>query len=326
MFKFCIKRMASAVPLILLLPLLTLLLMQLAPGNYFDSLRMNPQISPDTIEKYAARYHLDEPVIVQYSYWVKNLLHFDLGYSFAYQQQVTDLLKSRMLNTLLLTVTSFIFAWGLAIPCGLIAGLKPSGKFDRILSIISYGGLSVPGFFLCLILLFAAAQTGTIPLGGIRSLGYAELSIAGKIMDIGSHMFIPVAVLSLGSFCYLFRIMRAQTIEISRKEFVLFLKACNVPKLKIIFRHILRNSVNPMITMFGLELPVLFSGSALVEIFTGWPGLGQMMLYAARAQDMFLVLGNMVMIAVLLVLGSFVADILLVLTDPRIRFSGGAKQ
>lgn len=320
--RYFLKRLVSAIPLFIFLPLLTFVLMHFVPGNYFDTLRMNPQISPETIKQYERMYHLDEPVWMQFFYWLRNIVHLDFGYSFSYKQPVFDLLMSRLWNTFLLTGTAFGLAWLLAAVLGLWAGLHRDGLTDRIMRFIAYAGLSVPNFFLCLLLLWGASLWGGIPLGGMTSVYYEDLSWSGKIFDRLAHMVIPVSVLSLGSFAYLFRLMRSQTREVAGRDFVFYLRTLRIPEHKIIFKHVGRNAINPMITLFGLELPALFSGAALVEIFTGWPGLGSMMLQAVRMQDLFLVLGNMFMIAVLLVVGNFIADVLLAFMDPRIRLGG----
>lgn len=297
--------------------------MHLVPGNYFDSLRLNPQISPETIQRYEAMYHLEDPVFIQYLHWLKNIARLDFGFSFSYQQPVAGILVSRLGNTLLLTVTSFLAAWLCAVPLGLWAGLKSGGFVDRLGRGVAYFGLSVPNFLLCLLLLWGAASWGKIPLGGVSS-PYAEtFPWYERVFDLLAHMLIPVFVLSISSFAYLFRLMRAQTLEVINRDFVFFLRSLRVSESRIIFRHVGRNAINPLISLFGMELPALFSGAAMVEIFTGWPGLGSLMLQAVRSQDQFLVLGNMLFLAFLLILGNLISDILLAAADPRIRFSGG---
>ena len=323
LLKLLALRILSGLPLLLFLSLLTFSLMQLVPGNYFDSLRLNPQISAETIQKYEAIYGLDQPVIVQYFRWLGNLCRLDLGYSFAFRQPVTEVLGSRMINTLLLNAVALSLAWVLAVMLGLLSGVRENSLLDRLSRFVSYLSLSIPSFFLCLLLLLAAIQFDGFPLGGMKSVLHDRLSVAGKLVDIARHMVIPVTVLTLASFAYLYRLMRSQTLEAKKKEFIFFLRANRISDNRITFHHIARNAVNPLVSHFGLELPVLFSGSALVEIFTGWPGLGQVMLQAVRSQDLFLVLGNLMMIAVLLIFGNLIADVLLVLVDPRIRMSGG---
>lgn len=306
-------------PLLLVLPFMTFCLMHLMPGNYFDSLRLNPQISPDTIKKYEALYHLDQPLLAQYFHWLKNILRLDFGYSFAYKQPVLAVLGSRLGNTLLLSGASFVLAWLLAILLGLWAGMKRDSWIDRAFHLMAYAGLSVPAFLLAILFLSFASHWGGFFLGGMKSVGYEDMTLPGKCFDVVRHMLIPVAVIAFNSWGYLFRVMRAQVVEVAESEFVLLLRAYQVPPVKIALKHVARNALNPMISLFGLELPSLFSGVALVEIITGWPGLGQIMLQAVRTQDVFLVLGNMVMISVLLVAGNLLADILLAASDPRIR-------
>ncbi len=316
-------RFLMALPLLFLLPLLTFWLMHLVPGNYFDSLRMNPQISQATVAQYEKLYHLNEPVLVQYGYWLKQLCKLDFGYSFAYKQPVLDILLSRLANTVLLTGVSFAWAWILAVFLGLLAARYPRSFLNGLLEWIAYGALSVPNFFLCLLLLYLAAAWGGLPLGGMRSVAYESFSGGEKAVDILRHLVIPSFVLGIGIFAFLFRLMRAQAREIFEKDFILYLRIWHIPGPKILFKHVARNAINPLVTLLGMQLPALVSGAALVEIFTGWPGLGSVMLQAVRAQDLFLVLGNMVMVSCLLVVGNLLSDILLLIVDPRIRSGKG---
>lgn len=293
--------------------------MHLVPGNYFDQLRLNPQISQATVAKYEELYHLKEPVGVQYLYWLKQIIRLDLGFSFAYKQPVLDVLVSRLGNTVLLTGVSFFGAWLLAIFFGLLAARYPRSLLSRALEGFAYAGLSIPNFFLCMLLLYGASRWGGLPLGGMHSVEYEVLTVNGKILDIFRHLVIPSFVLGFGIFAFLFRLMRSQAVEVLDKDFILYLRTWRIPESKIFFKHVARNAINPLITLLGMQLPALVSGAALVEIFTGWPGLGQVMLQAVRTQDLFLVLGNMVMVSCLLIVGNLLADILLLWGDPRIR-------
>ena len=323
--SYLLKRVLLTLPILFLLPLLTFWLMHLVPGNYFDQLRLNPQISSETIKEYEDMYHLNEPLGVQYVSWLKQITKLNFGFSFAYKRPVFEVLISRFWNTISLMGVSFLFAWLLAVFWGLLSARYPKSWLTKILETIAYIGLSIPNFFLCILLLFGAISLGWLPLGGMHSVNYESFNLFGKFIDTAWHMIIPCFVLGLGMFSFLFRLMRSQAAESLDKDFVLYLRANRISEKKILFKHVLKNSINPLITILGLQLPALVSGAALVEIFTGWPGLGQVMLVAVRTQDLFLVLGNMVMISVLLVLGNLLADILLVVIDPRISLRGENK-
>lgn len=321
MSGFLFKRLILIVPLVLAVTLLTFFLIHLAPGNYFDVLKLNPLIQPETIAQYEAKYHFNEPFLVQYGYWLKNLIKGDFGYSFYFQQPVGTLLASRLWNTFLLSFVSFLVAWLLAIPLGVLAAAWKDSLFDRLLSFLAYVFLSVPGFFLALLLLFWASQTNALPIGGIHSVHYDQMNFFAKMWDVFHHMVIPVTVLATGSGAYLFRLMRSSMIESLQQDYIAVLKVRGVSRFKRYFKHALRNAINPLVTLFGLELPSLFSGAALLEIITAWPGLGLIMLQAVRSQDIFLVLGNLVMVSFLLMIGNLISDLLLFATDPRIRNS-----
>ncbi len=317
--KFFLKRAGTAAFLLFLLPFLTFILMRLMPGNYFDSLRMDPRISQATVESYEKLYRLNEPVGVQYLYWLGEIFKGNLGYSFAYKQPVLNVLWSRLGNTILLTGVSFLWAWILAIFAGVLSARFPKSIFNRFFETVSYFALSIPGFFLCLLLLHAAATWTNLPLGGMRSVAFDTFDFWAKVADILRHLLIPSFVLGISMFAFCFRLVRSQASDNLSSEFILYLRAARVSERKILFKHIARHAINPLISLFGMQLPALVSGSALVEIFTGWPGLGTVMLQAVRSQDQFLVLGNILLISILLVLGNVISDVFLGVADPRIR-------
>ncbi len=320
MTKFIIKRILVAIPLLLVMSLLTFALMQMTPGNFFDSLRLDPTISEDTLNRYEELYQLDKPVLVQYFYWLKNILKLDFGYSFFYNVPVSRIIADRLFNTFILSLASMLLTWMLAIPLGIWAALHRNKFIDKTLSIFSFMGLSMPSFFLAMLLLYGAAQIGGIPLGGMYSANYDDLPWYGKIIDLLKHLIIPTVVISLGSIASLQRIMRGNFLEVLRQQYILSARAKGLPENRIIYRHALRNAINPLITLFGYELSSLLGGAALIEIVCNWPGLGSLMLTAVRAKDIYLVMSSMLMGGVLLLLGNLIADILLAWSDPRIRY------
>jgi len=320
MINYILRRILIAMPLLLVMSLVTFLAINLAPGNFFDSLRLDPQFSEETIKHYESLYHLDKPVIAQYFYWLKNLLKLDFGYSFFYNCPVKKIIAGRLLNTLLLSVVSLFFTWIIAIPLGIIAAVNRNKFVDRFFSLISFVGLSIPGFFFALLLLYFASQTGILPLGGMRSANFDSLSFFGRIFDIAKHIIIPTIVISASAFAGLQRIMRGSLLDVLRQQYILTARAKGLPENKVIYFHALRNAINPLITVFGYEFSGLLSGAALTEIICSWPGLGSLLLAAVRAQDIYLVMASMLMGGILLLAGNLVSDVLLAWVDPRIRY------
>ena len=319
MIRYVVKRIVISIPLLLGISLLTFILIHAAPGNFFDTLRLDPQVPPETIARYEKLYYLDKPMFQQYLYWLKNILHLDFGHSFFYNCPVTQVLSSRLWNTFILSLSCLIFTWVLAIPLGIWAAIHRNQWIDRMLSFVSFSALSIPSFFLAMLLLFFASHTKILPLGGMHSGNYEELDSWGQWIDLLRHLVIPTVVISLGSIASLQRVMRSNMLEILRQQYVLSARAKGLPEHRVLYVHALRNAINPLITIFGYHLSDLLSGAALIEIICNWPGLGSLMLTAVRAKDVYLVMTSMLMGGILLLLGNLISDILLATADPRIR-------
>ena len=320
MIKHIIQRLCSTILLLLAVSFFTFWLMHSTPGSFFDSLRLNPQISQDTVERYEKLYHLNDPLLVQYFHWIINVLHGEWGYSFYYNVPVTHVLGSRLFNTFILSFTSLLFTWSVAIPLGIWAALRRNQWIDRILSIFSFVALATPGFYLAVLLLYAASRLGALPLGGMHSPNYDDMTILGKIWDTSLHLVIPTFVLSLSSIASLQRIMRGNMLGVLRQQYILAARAKGLRESVVIYRHALRNAFNPLVTLLGYEFAALLSGAALIEIVCSWPGLGSLLLTAVRSKDVYLVMSSTLLAGVLLVLGNVMADILLTWVDPRIRY------
>lgn len=299
----------------------TFMFIQLAPGDYFAILRMNPQISDATIAKLQAKYHLDRPALVQYAYWLKNLARLDLGYSISQKQPVLAVIGDRLVNTLMLSISSILIAWFVAIPIGIYSAVHQYSIGDKIFSTLAFIGMSLPSFFMALLMLYYfGSQLGILPIGGLKSPGYYELSTFRQAVDIAMHLIIPATVLAIGGLAGLQRLMRGNMLEVLRMQYITTARAKGLPENRVIYRHALRNAINPMITIFGFELSGLLSGAALLEIVCGYPGLGQIMLEAVRSQDIFLVMGSMLIGGVLLIVGNLIADVLLAVVDPQVSY------
>jgi peptide/nickel transport system permease protein len=321
-FHYILRRIAISIPLLFAISFIAFMIIQMAPGNYFDQIRMNPQISEETVKNYEQKYHFDKNPVIQYGYWLINLAKLNLGYSFSQSASVWNVLKSRLLNTLLLSVSAMIFAWLLAIPMGVLCAVNRNKFLDRFFSGIAFIGLSIPNFFLALLLLYMASRAGILPVGGMMSAKHEDLSLFGKILDIGKHLILPTVVLGTSAMAGLLRLSRGNMLEVLGSPFITTARAKGLSETRVIGVHALKNALNPLITLFGYQLSGLLSGAALTEIICGWPGIGSIMLEAARKQDLFLLMGNILLAGVLLIIGNLIADLILAWIDPRIRYKG----
>ena len=319
MWPFLFKRLLHLIPLLLGVSLLTFLLMTLSPGDYYTALSQNPQISPETLAHLKAQFHLGEPWYVQYFYWLKNILHGDFGYSMAYKIPASSLIFERLGNTFLLSFSALILAWGVAIPLGIWAAVKKDSWADRACSLVAFIGLSVPDVLLSLLALWFAAATGWFPVGGAQSPIYDLLSPAQQFWDRAHHLLLPALVLAAADMAGIMRQTRSNLLDTLRAEYVTAARARGLGEGWVIYRHALRNAINPLLTIFGYSLAALLSGAFIVENIMAWPGLGRLTLEAFFAKDSYLVVDSVVLATALLVAGNFIADLLLAWSDPRIR-------
>lgn len=315
------KRLLQALLTLLLASALSFFIIQLAPGDYLDTLRQNPQISPERIEELRQQFGLDQPAIVQYGKWLGRIITAgDFGTSFVYQRSVASLLWERIPNTLLLAIASLAITWVIAIPLGIVGAINQNNKIDQFLRVISYTGQGFPSFITALLLLFLAQNTSPLfPVGGMTSIDHADLSWFGKVLDIGWHMFLPTLALSITSFAGLQRLTRGQLLDVLRQDYIRTARAKGLPENRVLYVHALRNAVNPLITLLGFEFASLLSGAFIAETFFNWPGLGRLILQAVTAQDLYLVMASLMMGAVMLIVGNLLADLLLKVVDPRIK-------
>lgn len=320
-FAYVVKRVLQAAFTLLLATALSFFVMKLSPGDYVDTLRQNPRISPERIEELRQQFGLDKSWPEQFGLWLWRIFtQGDFGTSFVYQRSVASLLWERIPATLLLAISSLFVTWSIAIPLGILAAVKQNKATDRVLQVISYTGQGFPSFITALFLLiFAQVTSPLFPVGGMTSINHADLSWFGKIVDIGWHMILPTIALSITSFAGLQRITRGELLDVLRQDYIQTARAKGLPENRVIYVHALRNAINPLITLLGFELAGLLGGAFIAEQFFNWPGLGRLTLQAVMAQDQYLVMSSLVMSAVLLNVGNLMADLLLKVADPRIR-------
>ena len=319
MMRYFLRRLAHAFLLVVGVSILAFLFTALAPGNYFDEMRLNPQIAPETLVALRAQYQLDRPLPLRYISWVNSVLHGNMGFSFAYNTPVAPLLLVRAKNTLVLTITATILAWAIALPLG-VWSAETLGRFpDRAISGSTAALLVIPDLALSLGLLVLAVRTGWFPTGGMASVDFESLSRISKIRDLALHMVLPVAALVVSSLPLLVRHVRSAVAEVLRAPFLLAAEGHGIPRLTLLFRYALPAAANPLISLFGFSIGALLSGSLLIEVVMSWPGLGPFLLEAILARDIYVVVGGVLFSTIFLAAGNFLADILLYWVDPRIR-------
>lgn len=317
-FKYIIKRILQTIPLLIMVSLISFFIIRLSPVDPLAELKLNPSVSPATVERERQRLGLDKPIIVQYGKWACSFVQGDLGVT-STGEKVSQKLKERIPNTLLLTSIVILLTWLVGVPLGIIAAVNWKTPFDRILTVLTSIGMAIPSFFFAVLLLIFAVKTGWFPIGGLTSPNFADMNFIGKLWDITQHLILPVIVLFTISLAGLQRQMRANMLDVLDSDYVKFARAKGLSEFSVIYKHALRNAINPMITLLGFEFAGLLSGAALTEYVFQYPGLGRLILEAVMKSDINLVMASLMMGAIMLVLGNLIADILLIITDPRIR-------
>ncbi len=341
-FVFVVKRLLQALLTLLLASAVCFFIIQLAPGDYLDTLRENPKISPERIEQLRKQFGLDKPKIQQYFFWLWQIIQphfyqfgklgslpiglygpqFNFGNSFVYNRSVASLLVERIPATLLMAIASLIITWTIALPMGIVGAVYQNRWSDRVLRVVSYIGQGFPSFITALLLLILAQNTSPLfPVGDMTSIDYADLNPLGKILDVGWHMILPTLALSITSFAGLQRITRGELLDVLRQDYIQTARAKGLPEDRVIYVHALRNAINPLVTLLGFEFASLLSGAFIAEFFFNWPGLGRLILQAVQAKDLYLVMASLMMGAVMLILGNLLADLLLRAVDPRIKLT-----
>lgn len=320
---YLLLRLARSLLLLLGVSVMCFLFTEMAPGSFFDELQLNPQISRETIATLQANYGLDRPLATRYFHWMSSALRGDLGYSIAYNMPVAPLLWTRAQHTLLLTITAALFTWLVGVPLGLLTASSQGKLVDKVASPVVSFLLSVPELVIAILLLALAVRWRVVPVGGMASLGAEKLAPWEKVEDVALHMLLPVSILILGGVAVVERHVRASVIEVLQTPYIRAARGLGIGRARLLFRHVLPVAANPAISLFGFSLSALLGGSLIVEVVTGWPGLGPLILDATLSRDLYVVIGAVMFSAVFMIAGNLIADVLLLASDPRIRAGEG---
>ena len=320
MLKLLARRALALLPLLLGITFLTFLLLESSSGDFFSRLLEDPQVSEEQVAMLRRDFGLDRPFLERYAHWLVNACQGNLGRSFRYHLPVGGLIMERLGNTLLLALASLLLSWGMAVPLGVLAALRPRGLVDRAVGMLAYLALSMPRVFLALLALLLAAGSGIFPVGGMHDqVFWDDWGPWQKTWDLARHLALPATVLALTSLAGIMRQMRGSMIETLGQDYIRTARAKGLPERVVVFKHALRNAINPMVTLFGYSLAHLVTGSFLVEVVFSWPGLARLTMEALLGKDLYLVMASVLVVSLTLVLGNLSADLMLAAADPRVR-------
>jgi len=317
MSQYLVKRLAQGIPVIILVSIGIFILVNLAPGGPLAHLEQQPGVTEEDIQRRFEALGLDDPIHVRYLRWAGNFIRGDFGASMdSTRQPVVDLLRPRIVPTIYLTVGAMILSFAMAIPIGIIQATKQYSVFDYVGTVAAFLGVSVPNFFLGLILLFVfALHLGLFPTGGF-SRPLAEDTFFTHL----HHAILPVIALGTARAASLTRYMRSSMLEAIGEDYIRTARSKGLKERMVVYKHALRNALIPVITLFGLQVPLLFSGAVITEEVFSWPGIGRLTIRAVHQRNYTVILATSVIFAVLVFAGNFLADVLYTVVDPRIKY------
>jgi peptide/nickel transport system permease protein len=317
--RFILRRLAYGGLITLGVSVLTFAMVELAPGEFFDDLKLDATVGTHTIETLRRQNGLTASAPVRYTQWLSAVMRGDFGLSLARRAPVGPLLWERTRNTLVLSVPALLTAWLVALPLGLWTARHRGSLFDRLCNGATSGLLAVPDLLLGLAMLMVALKSGLFPAGGMFSPGAADSDSASRIGDLAMHATLPLCAIVLSTLPAILRHVRASAIDARHAPAVRAARGHGVRGWRLDVRYVLTIAANPLISLAGLSVAALLSASLLIEVVMSWPGLGPFLVDALLARDVHVVLGATMLATVFLVAGNLIADLALFAVDPRIR-------
>jgi peptide/nickel transport system permease protein len=326
LLPFLFRRLLQFIPTFLLSTLVLFFIVQAAPGDFLTQLSQNPKITPERIDQLRQIYWLDRDVWSQYYRWLTNLLQGNLGTSFAANQPVWLLVGPRLWNSLILVIIATILSYGIGLLVGIYGALRPYSFGDRITSIFAYFGLGIPSFFFALLVIFGLVtlkqNTGwDVPITGKSSNALTNPGFFLNTWDVFLHALAPSIVLALRSISSESRYIRGQMLEVLSLDYIRTARAKGLGSNSVVYKHAFRNAALPLVAGLGALLPALIGGAGFIEVVFSWPGLTPLLLDSLANQDLYVVVSTTAIATLLYIIGNILADVLLALVDPRIRFN-----
>lgn len=322
MSRYIVRRLIGMIPLLLGISFVVYALLNLVPGSPTDQYEFNPSIKPEDRQRILETLGLDRPWYERYFVWLSNTLQGDLGNSFVNFAPVDAAIKAALPNTLILSVTSLVFALLLSIPIGIISAVKLNSFFDRMVTIISTAFYSIPSIWLglLLIILFSVkfrdwGMPFALPVGGVQ-----DLRGGGGFWDRVEHLILPAFTLGVVQLAGWTRYVRSSMLEVIRQDYIRTAEAKGLKQRAVLYGHAFRNALIPLITLVGLTIPDLFGGALIVENVFSYPGIGRLTIDSLNRNDYSIAMAAIMLLAFLTVIGNLLADVLYGILDPRVRF------
>ena len=329
MLGYLVHRILIMIPTLIAISVVIFTIINLPPGDYFSTYIAELQSSGEAadlakIHFLQVQYGFDRPLWEQYLYWVAGLLQGDMGYSFAYNLPVKDVVGDRLLMTFIVSFTTIIFTYVVAFPIGVYSATHQYSWSDHALTLLGFLGLAIPSFLLALVLLYLANVYLGISIGGLMDPQFVDQPWTWqKVLSVLAHIWIPVIVIGTAGTASMIRRLRANLLDELQKQYVVTARAKGLPPIRTLFKYPLRMALNPFISDIGSLLPHVISGAAIVSVVMSLPTTGPMLLEALRSQDMYLAGSFLMFMSFLTVIGVFVSDLALAMLDPRIRLQAG---
>jgi peptide/nickel transport system permease protein len=318
MGRYLIRRLIQAVPLLVGISIASFLILNAVPGGPLSAYEDNPHITATDLQRLQHEFGLDQPVHVRYLSWVIKFVGGDWGYSYATHLPVLQMIGERLPNTLQLMTTVYVVTLLIAIPVGIFTALRQYSVFDHVVTTATFAGLSMPTFWLGLLLIiFFGLYLHVLPLGGKTSPGATSFDLVDRMR----HLILPVATLSFVGIGHYVRYLRASMLETIGQDYIRTARAKGLTEAVVVRHHALKNAAIPLVTVAALDLPELFVGALVTEQIFGWPGMGRLFWDSATRGDYPVLMGILAVSATLIVCANLLADLVYGLLDPRIRYS-----
>ncbi len=322
MLNYTLRRLLTAIPLLIGITIISFSVIHLAPGEPTDMITdLNPAVSAESRQRIRVLYGLDQPLHVQYWNWLSRLLKLDFGFSFSPDgRPVLTKITERLPITIIINALSLLLILAVALPIGVASAARQYSLFDKATTIFVFIGFATPSFWLALLLMILfGVQLNWLPISGMQTLNFAQLSFGGQVWDYARHLILPVLVSAFGGLAGLSRYTRANMLEVIRQDYITTARAKGLSERVVIYKHALRNALLPVITILGLSIPALIGGSVIFESIFAIPGMGQLFYQSVMSRDYPVIMGILVIGAVLTLVGNIIADLSYSLADPRIR-------